>query len=47
MLTIADVNLDKYQAIDLFRDVKVVTLEQGITFPKYARFKWHARRREN
>ena len=41
MLTIVDVNLDKHQAIDLFRDVKVLALEQGVTFPKYAGFKWY------
>ncbi|KAJ8437331.1 hypothetical protein Cgig2_015062 [Carnegiea gigantea] len=33
MLTIVDVNLDKYQAIDLFRDVKELAMEQGVTFP--------------
>ena len=47
MLPIVDVNLDKYQVIDLFRDVKVLAMEQGVTFPKDAGFKWHPHRGKN
>ncbi|KAJ8428141.1 hypothetical protein Cgig2_011514 [Carnegiea gigantea] len=47
ILTIFDVNLDKYRAIDLFRDVKILAVEQGVTFPMYVGFKWHPPRREN
>ncbi|KAJ8426924.1 hypothetical protein Cgig2_010442 [Carnegiea gigantea] len=42
MITIVDVNLDMYQVIDLFRDVRGLAVEQG-----YAGFKWHPPGREN
>ena len=40
-------NLDKYHPIDLFKDVKVVAVERGVTFSNYAGFKWPPPRREN
>ena len=47
MFTIINVNLDKCQTINLFRIVKVVAVEHGVTFPKYAGFNWHPLGRDN
>ncbi|KAJ8447999.1 hypothetical protein Cgig2_028875 [Carnegiea gigantea] len=47
MITIVDVNLDMYQVIDLFRNVRGLAMEQGVVLPKYAGFKWHPPGRKN
>ena len=47
IITIVDINLDMYQVIDLFRNVRGLAMEQGVVLSKYARFKWHPPGREN
>ena len=47
MLSIFDVNLEQYQVIDIFRDVKRAAMEHSVKFPKFVGFLWHPSRKEN
>ena len=47
MISVFDVDLNTYQMIDLYSDVKKLAVEHGISFPKFAGFNWHPHRQEN
>ncbi|KAJ8447261.1 hypothetical protein Cgig2_013038 [Carnegiea gigantea] len=42
-----DISIDKYQSINLFRDVRSSAMENGVKLPKFPRFRWHPPGREN
>ena len=47
MISIHDVSLDTYQSLDLFRDVRSSTNENGVKLLKFPGFRWHPPGREN
>jgi len=47
MISVQDISIDKYQSIDLFRDVRSSAIENGVQLPKFPGFRWHPPGREN
>ncbi|KAJ8434609.1 hypothetical protein Cgig2_025035 [Carnegiea gigantea] len=47
MISIQDISIDKYQSIDLFRDVRSSAMENEVKLPKFPSFRWHSSGREN
>jgi len=41
MISIQDINIDKYQSIDLLKDVRSSAKENGVKLPKFPGFRWH------
>ena len=47
MVHINDVDLDWYQGVDLYSDVRSLASKSGFVFPKFAGFQWHPPNKEN
>ena len=47
MISIWDIGIDKYQSIDLFRDVRSSAIENGVRLLKFPDYRWHRPSREN
>ena len=47
MISIQDININKYQSIDLFRDVRYSAMKNGVQLPQFHGFRWHPSGREN
>jgi len=47
MMHVNDTNLDKYQGVDLYIDVRGLASKSGCVFPKFAGFQWHPANKEN
>ena len=47
IIRIMDVEMEKYNCLELFRDARAKANEEGIEFPKYAGFRYHPPNREN
>ena len=47
IIRIMDVEMERYNCLELFRDARAKANEEGIEFPKYAGFRYHPPHREN
>ena len=47
VIRIIDVEMEKYNYIELFRDARASVKESGIEFPKYVGFRYHPPNKEN
>jgi len=47
VIRIMDVEMEKCNCIELFRDARASAKESGIEFPKYAGFRYHPLNKEN
>ena len=46
VIRIMDVEMEKYNCIELFRDARASAKELGVEFPKYAGFRYHPPNKE-
>jgi len=47
MISLRDITIDKYQSIDMFRDVRSSTRENAVKLPKFLSSRWYPPSREN
>ena len=47
MIYVNDIELDKYQRVDLYTDVRSLASKSGHVFPKFAKLQWHPPSKEN
>ncbi|KAJ8436070.1 hypothetical protein Cgig2_000366 [Carnegiea gigantea] len=47
MISLRDINIDKYRSIDMFRDMTSSTRENAVKLPKFLGSRWYPPSREN